>query len=185
MPADEQYASEPLHLYRHLDGRVSHLDSRVSQLSQDTASIVTKLDGMADALDSVVKRVNAPSHTNWIGLVGATVSVIILMAGFVQMRMVPVEHDVNQNEDLLTEVLQLVNEEAKVVHTNEVLRERHQQKLEKIFNYLDEHDERIRGVEVEAAAAQVSRKAIGDYLAEVDKHGSRRWIDRTPKGECR
>lgn len=180
MAAEDRH-SEPLHLYRHLDSRVSHLDNRVSALSQDTASIVTKLDGMSGQLDSVVRRVNAPSHTNWIGLIGATVSVIVLMAGFVQMRLVPTEHDVSRNEEAMAAVLQLLNEEAKVVHTNEALRDMHQAKLAKIFDYLDEHDERIRGVEVKAAAAEVSRRAIGDFLRDVDKYGSRRWIEQPRK----
>ena len=37
-------------------------------------------------------------------------------------------------------------------------------------------DARVRKVEQDARAAEVSRRAIGDYVKDIDRYGSRRWV---------
>lgn len=78
-----------------MERRIIHIDDSfsksISQLSQNQASMQSTLENVVRTLDNVSSRINAPNNTNWVGIIGAFVSVVVLMGAGVTMKVAPIE----------------------------------------------------------------------------------------------
>ena len=166
--------------FSNLESRVVHLDTTVGSLMQNQAAMQSTLDGVVGTLDKMSTRMNEPNKTNWIGLTSAVVALILVMSQGVNLRVGPVE-------DFLTKQEVINTEQAKSIQTLAVDTKVNREQL--AYNtyqhrHLDEgfHSltSRVDSVESKAAAAEVSRAAIGAFAKDVDLHGSRAWIERKP-----
>lgn len=151
----------------HFEKRQTTLEHEVNVLSKDMAEVKASVPLILDQLGIISKKVNTPeASTNWFGLVGAFVSVILVMGGGVSLMIDPIE----KNLDRMNDVLRVQNDRGFAdskklggIHIR-------QETLVRELSHLDERshwsENRIIDLEKRSAAAQVSHRAIGDYIAE-------------------
>lgn len=102
-----------------LEARYSHLDDRVTSMATDVAGIKVTLEGITPAIENLAKRVNAPRHTNWIGLVSAFAACTMLIVGggvsYVGLSLSPVWTEVEQNRVVTEHNRQMLERSAAVI----------------------------------------------------------------------
>lgn len=175
VPVEQQkgrgMSSDDYELYRHLDGRVSNLDERVTSMAKDTATIMAQLDNVAGAVNTLAKTVNEKNPTNWWALVSATVAVLTLMGTIGYMSLLPVSTrldilSIETNEEIeqiWVEVKQSIYDRAKT----EVYQDIFSKRTKENTDDLTALQERVSKLEAKTSAAEVSRRAIGDYAKET------------------
>lgn len=166
--------SPQAHIY-HIDGRVTAIEGQISQIG-------TQLNRMEAAL------LNKPPILNF----GNVMTMLLMLAGllyginsFVDLRLAQTNEGIERNSFITDKIMDRMEKQ------NEFQREMHyevgrfqnsladiESRRERNEAWIRGLDTRIRGVEQKAAAAEVSRKAIGDYTKDVDQYGSRVWINK-------
>lgn len=142
---------------------VYHTDARVTAMEGQISNLAVSQQRSEGKLDQLITTMSQPRTINWAAWVGVGLtSVAMLIAGsfgivsYTTLASAPLEQDVAQNREA-TEVLQTFQNQTHyefgVFHTQ--------------TEDLPLLRERIRALEQKAAAAEVSRKAIGDYVKEL------------------
>jgi hypothetical protein len=167
--------------WKQTDARLEHLDSRVGSLSETMSVVLTKVDAVALGMDRITSRVNQPVNV-WavlsfaIGFVGLCIVIVGGVSGYVDLRLVPVVDEIGQNRESLSKTWGILRERSAVIGDFGARVEQ----LEEDFRHTDmlrhELEEDVAVLREKAAAAEVSRRAIGDYVRQVDELGSRHWI---------
>lgn len=152
-----------------LEKRQNHMDEQLGVLSQDMASVKASIPGIVDTLSKISDKVNAPPvSTNWFGLVGAFVSVVLIMGGGVNLVIAPILKNLDRQNNFLTNL----NEKHYVMAQDiseqgvriEWLRSDTDHKDEQYYQW----QERVDVLESKAAAAEISRRAIGNYAKNLE-----------------
>tara|TARA_R110000803_G_scaffold23094_2_gene56953 strand:+ start:3418 stop:3933 length:516 start_codon:yes stop_codon:yes gene_type:complete len=157
--------------------RQEHLEGEVDLLRRDIAPIKAAMPLVIEQLKDIATKVNAPpDRTNWFGLVGAFVSVVVVMGAGISLMIEPISVNLDRMNTFLGVQNERYFQESKVVGTVIVEAER----LRKDLTHLDERshwtENRIIEMEKQDSGAKVSRKAIGEYtkgLAELVRQHQR------------
>lgn len=162
------------HIY-HIDGRVTAIEGQIS-------GVVNQLNRMEAAL------LNKPPILNF----GNVMTMMLMLAGllyginsFVDLRLVHLKDAIQNNsmehnriDDRIAKQEEFQREmHFEVGGFRSVLKEAEDRRARN-ENWIRGVDGRVREVEKQAAASEVSRRAIGNFVEDVDKYGSRRWIDK-------
>ena len=162
--------------WKHTDARIEHLDGRVGSLAVDMASIKADVGTIVKGLDTLASRASQP--TNWLGVASLIVTMIIVGSQYVDLRLAPVMADVLQNADYLQANRESLAERGEWIGEYTAKVKALENDRGAIYTLLHETDEKVAQLREQAAAATVSRRAMGDYLKEVDEKGSRAWIQK-------
>lgn len=154
-----------------LENRYEHLDAKVSSISEDVAAVKSGFSAMNVTMTRIADVVNRPDPppppTNWTGIIGALCTTLVLLAGFVQLRVAPIE---TLTTSILERQIALADTSQVTAHDSGVL-EADLRNLAARTTHMDErfHVQEVIVAELrdDAAAARVSRRAIGDYVKEL------------------
>jgi len=147
--------------WKQTDARLEHLDGRVSSLAVDMASIKADVHTIVKGLDTLSSRASQP--TNWIGLGSLIITLIVVGAQYVDLRLAPISAGVEQNRVGIHEVRDVISERGELL-SEYIARV---DTLEGERAGIRATESRVDALESQAAAAVVSRRAIGDYLQEL------------------
>ena len=157
----------------HIDGRVTAIEGQISQIG-------AQLNRMEVAI------LNKPPLLNFGNVMSMLLAVAGLLYGingFVDLRLTQVREGIDRNEivldridDKMLEYAAFQREMHYEVGSFSTRLEEAESRRDRNENWIRGIDTRVREVEQRTAAAEVSRKAIGDFVEDVDKYGSRRWI---------
>ena len=172
--------------WKQTDARLEHLDGRVETLSETMSAVLTKVDAVVLGMDRITSRVNQPINL-WailsvaIAFVMLCVAIIAGGSSYVDLRLQPVIDAQGRIRGWVSELDNTV--EARGVTIGEY--KARIDYLEGEFRHSDmlrhELEDEVSELRAKAAAADVSRRATGDYVRQVDEMGSRAWIGKNPK----
>ena len=148
--------------------RQDHLEGEVDLLRRDIAPIKAAMPLVIEQLKDIASKVHAPpDRTNWFGLVGAFVSVVVVMGSGISLMIEPISVNLDRMNTFLGVQNERYFQESKVLGTVVVESER----LRKDLTHMDERshwaENRIIEIEKKESGAEVSRKAIGEYTKEL------------------
>ena len=155
--------------YSHLDGRVAHLDSRVNEIATDMAGLKTSMDNVVRAVGVLTDRATNPSPTNWVGIGSLLLALMVGGAGFVSLRMTPIEVDVQRMEGYWDKWGNVLQERGAFIAEAGAIVEYNSADIKSLWVEVSKQREEIIKLRERAAAAEVSRKAIGDYAREMHR----------------
>ena len=150
--------------YRHIEQRVEHLDQRVGTLSEDMAAVRSSLGSVVATLDKVATRVNAPVATNYMQLVTTVIAVCVVLGGFIDLRIRPSENRMSALDVHSDEVDFALASRGRVIGVVETELIGIRRGLEHLDEMHHVTQEKVGALEKKAAAADVSRKAQGDFV---------------------
>lgn len=169
-----------------IEQQVHHLGNEVNTLNQSQAAIQAtqryqgaQIDKLADGVEKILDAISAPKPQVQLWTVlGGIATLLGSMVLFVELRLAPYEVSLAKIADATAaNSSQIVGRAEFVGAAKEKLLW-----IDSEIKHLHERshieNERLSKVEAQAAAAEVSRRAIGDYLEQVDQHGSRFWLDK-------
>jgi len=169
--------------WKRTDAKLDQLDHHIGQLASRHASTDAKLDSVIEAMRDINRRDNQP--VNWVGISGFVLAVVIGGSNYVDLRLKPVADETTKNRAAITSINEVIDGRGLVIGdfgarlTNIETSDQHSDELR--------HDleARVGHLEQQAAAAEVSRKAIGDYVRQIDELGSRHWVPGPPQKASR
>lgn len=162
--------------------QIYHIDGRVTAIEGQLQSFGSQLNRIENSL------LNKPPLLNF----GNVMTMMLMLAGllyginaFVDLRMAQVEKGIERNaadadrmEDRIAKQEEFQKEMHYEVGTFRTRLEEAESRRDRNENWIRGIDARVRKTEQQSAASEVSRKAIGDFVEDVDKYGSRRWINK-------
>jgi len=173
-----------------LEQRYQHLDDRVSSMAADMSSIrtsVQSLHGNIQAITEALSELTAPRPVNWPGIVGAAIAFMTLIAvsigagtKYVSLSLEPLLTEQRRVHQKMEEVDKTISYRGEIIGRVVAQIEQTQEQQKHIDALRHELEGRVSALESRASAAEVSRRAIGDYVRDVDQHGSRKWIGEKP-----
>ena len=160
----------------HIDGRVGAIESQLTQVMGAVGRIEQHI---------ISDKPEAPNVVGWATLafsilVGA-VGMVFSMNTYFSSQMDPIRArlDVYESKtETLYDFRHQMHYEVGRFHEELKSNDLFHAKVEQKFNSIDERE---RVLSEEAAANKVSRKAMGDYIRQIDELGSRRWMNEEPK----
>lgn len=164
-----------------VESRVYHIDSEVSGLKSSLHSQGKQLDAQGTQLNRIEQAIlNKPPLLNFgvlFSIIGMVGTLLYGITSYVGLQMGYLAEDVNRNSEIVSGL-------------QEFQREAHYEvgrfgtkidNLEQDSKHFDEMrhalEDRVNKLESQSSAAKVSRKAMGDYMQDLDRYGSRRWIE--------
>lgn len=159
--------------YSHLDNRVTHLDERVNAMAADVSSMRTSIEGLVTGVKTLTDRVHTPKQTNWIGAGSLVLGLLVGGAGFVQLRIGPVEDSMHELRGGQTEILHIIGERANFIGRADERMKDNSEEVKELWARIRDHEEKLAALNREAGEAKVSRKAIGDFAKDIDTYGTR------------
>lgn len=166
--------------YHHLDTRVSHLDNRVNSLAEDMSSVKTSVEAMAGQMTTLITTVNTKQPTNWIGIGSLILGLMIGGAGFVSLRVAPLENrDAVQRKELsvLNDFRYQMHYEVGMFETE---KEQIAGEVARLWDHIHKQEEIDREQDAKIAELGIITRAIGDYSKDIDRYGSRKWMNKAP-----
>jgi len=155
------------HIY-HIDGRVTAIESQIS-------GVVQQLNRMEGALLNKEPFFNFGNVTTLMLMVAG---LLYGINGFVDLRMTQVQQDTDRNEMAVKDLQEFQREVHYEIGQYKARAEENDSRRLRNEAWIRGIDGRVRKTEEQAAASEVSRRAIGDFVEDVDKYGSRKWIDK-------
>ena len=160
--------------WKQTDARLEHMDGKVSSLAIDVSALKTGVDTLVKGMESLSYRTSQP--TNWIGIGSLIVTLGVVGAQYVDLRLTPVIEEIAQNRIAVSSTQETLQDRGVIIGGFEA-------RLIQIRHDLDHYDDLYHEQELavielreKSAAAEVSRRALGDYLRQVDELGSRKWV---------
>ena len=165
--------------WKQTDARLEHLDGRVGSLAVDMASIKADVGTIVKGLDSLAVRASQP--VNWIGVASLIVTMIVVGSQYVDLRLAPIGEDVAQNRQIVLDLRESLTRRGEWIAEYKARVQHLEDEKTTLFSHSHESEARIDALEAQSAAAIVSRRAMGDYLKEVDDSGTRFMLSREVK----
>jgi hypothetical protein len=165
--------------WKHTDARIEHLDGRLSGAVIDLSAIKADVSTLIKAIDGLAHKTNAP--TNWIGVAALIFSIVVGGSQYVDLRLMPILSEIDQNRQVAAHNANKLGERSEFIGSTTQRLNALEDDKRTMYAIQAESREKISSLEAKAAAAEVSRKAIGDYLRQVDELGSRHWIGGRPE----
>lgn len=156
----------------HIDGRVTAIEGRMNQFGDQLNRIE----------QSLLNKPPLWNIGNIMGLMGMIAGLMWGIYNFVSLEVDQLRETTDRNTAVLDKQWQRLNElqpfqkemhyEVGTLRKSIEILTRDAEHADMLYHQLDD---RVREAEKKGAAAEVSRKAIGDFVKEVDQHGSRYW----------
>lgn len=165
----------------HIDGRVSAIETQLTTQGATLSRVEQHILGMSKGKE--------PNVVGWIGLVVTgflgVLSLVFTLAKYMDLQMAPLRASLLDNE----EVHEVFNDfrhqqhyEVGVLHENKTVQ---QQEIARLWEHIHKLEEMDKDHATRLAQGEVSRKAIGDYVRQIDELGSRRWMADQPRRASR
>lgn len=159
----------------HIDGRVTAIEGRLTSFGDQLNRIE----------QSMLNRAPIVSTSNILTIMTMVAALLYGISGYVNLQLDNQAEDIHRNtslSDRQQDQIEALKQFQREMHyevgslnqkheASVAWRNRHEDRSETV-------DARLQEVEQRAAAAEVSRRAIGDFVKDVDTHGSRRWIEK-------
>jgi hypothetical protein len=169
--------------WRQSDARLEHMDGKVSSLAVDVAALKTGVDSIVKSIDGLSSATNRP--TNWLGVGSLIVTLVVVLAQYVDLRLTPIIDEIGQNRSTISILQETLQDRGVVIGNFEAQLVQIRRDLDHYDSLHHEQEKAVVELREKAAAAEVSRKAMGDYLRQVDELGSRKWVNGDPKHASR
>ena len=168
--------------FQDLENRTSHIDSEVSRVQADVSGLKAQLQAQGQQLNRIETLLMAPkdgpSYSAWAGVVVTILfglgAMFVGISGYVDLQLTPVKESVAEVSTAIIRESEYHSIDSRKQLDAAFELGRTSADLANLtyrINHYDElhHaiDDRLRVVEEKAAAANVSRKAIGDYTKEL------------------
>lgn len=140
-------------------------------MAADMSAIKTSIESIV----GTVRELASPRPTNWIAIGTLIVSLAIGVSQYVDLRLVPGLEQQRRIYEHLEVVEGQVDAQQAGIARLETESDWLRYQLRHSDTLRHKGEDRLTELESRAAAAEVSRKATGDYLRQVDELGSRRW----------
>lgn len=164
--------SEPDTRIDKLESRYGHLDDQLSKQGASISGINATLAQFGQMLKDISDKVNQPpSTTNWWALISAMVALVIVFAQAVNMMVSPIEARTqalietmgNFSEARIRQAVDIATLKSESADLSNEVYEANARQLRAELSVIE--------LQKQAAASEVSRRAIGDYLKEhTNKH---------------
>lgn len=165
--------------------------SRLGELEREVAGMSVQLKAINESLGLLTGRINRP--TNWIGLGGFAVVFFGSMVSFVGLNLKPIEATIGTLRSEIEESRQLIVLHQKDGHPhrvedkvadNERRIEQMDVTMQREMRILDEILQ--RDIKLNREIVEQRLKAAEQAILDIDKHGSRKWMDsKVQPGELR
>ena len=172
--------------WKQTDSRLEHLDGRVGALSETMSAVLTKVDAVVIGMDRITSRVNQPLNL-WAILsfiVAFVMLCLAIVAGgstYVDLRLTPLAELDQRLIRWVGEIDGKVEQRGAVMGAAKARISQLEKDLEHTDSLRHQLEEQVARLREQAAAAEVSRRATGDYVRQVDEMGSRAWIGKGPR----
>ena len=162
---------------------VYHTDARVTAMEGQITTIGHNQLRSEQKLDQLISSINTPKQVNyaaWVG-VGLTTLAMVLAGAFglgsyISLVNEPQMIDIANNNEAIDDLGVWQHQshyEFGVIHNNQA---HVADEISRLWDHIHKLEDRDSELEKQAAAAEVSRKAMGDFMKDVDQYGSRRWM---------
>lgn len=164
---------------------VYHTDARVTAMEGRLGTIDSNQQRQEAKLDTLIHHLNQPRNVNWAGWGGLGLGVLLALFGaakfmveYTSLTDVPIQKDIavlRSSDSVFSEFQRATHYRFGEFDMLTKTIQSDQKHKDDLYHKLDD---RVRELESKAAAAEISRRAIGDYVKEIDRLGSRVWIGR-------
>jgi len=169
-----------------LQGRVGHLDREVSGLVQGQASLQatvvgqgTELKRLSAGIDKLIDLYGAPRPQIQVwATLGGFFAILGIMLTFIELKSDPIEKAVLNITELNQTQNKILGERAVTLGKFEAWQHEHTYNARLTDQYLIELRQRVNAAEIKAAGNEVAVEKLSSYLSDVDKLGSRSWINK-------
>lgn len=173
---------------------VYHVDARVTAMESTISAVQMGQQRTEQKLDHLIATLNAPTNVNWAAWVGVGLTALTLVFGglfgtaqYISLVNEPQITDIDNNRGSIIDLKKFEREaqyEFGVMHeTTEYVSSDlnklwdHVHKLEKVDQATKSE---LSEIEVGVAKTEVGIEALKESLDEIDRYGSRKWIDKKP-----
>lgn len=148
--------------------RVGHLEVEVGDLKEGQARLEVGQSGMQQDLSLIVDKLNQPApKTDVWGMVSAIVVVVGVFSSFAWVTLQPIKNDVTSLQDLANTQVTLQLAAADLDGYNRAKQEDIQSFVLGLGDRYKELRNDVVSLKEKQSAAEVSRRAIGDYSKET------------------
>lgn len=162
---------------------VYHTDARVTAMEGQLTSISHSLSRTAQKLDTVISAINAPKDVNWIGLGALALSFLVALAGgakfmteYVALTMAPVNTAIVENSNLIVKLREFQHQTHYEFGGFHERGRQWDDEASRLWDHIHKQEDIDREQDRAIAEAVVARRAMGDYIRQIDELGSRRWM---------
>jgi len=152
---------------RHLEERIGHTDVKVAEIGQGLSTLQSSQDVMAAAVNKIADKINAPTNTNWVGIIGAFCISLTLLGTGVKLLLDP-------PADRIIELQTLHVNQMEISIVQSHWRGNVETKLQQIWEQERHADERthvlearVQELEKKAERQDVVGEATGAYVKEL------------------
>jgi len=162
----------------HTDARVTAMEGQMSNIAANQAKDSQKLDNLISAL-------NQPRHVNYAAWVGVGLTAVALLIGgtigmvnYMSLTQDPLEKIVDGNTTDIDDLHEFQRATHYRFGEREIQDGKIDSEISRLWEHIHKQEEIDREHDKKLAAAEISRRAIGDCVRDIDRYGSRRWVDK-------
>lgn len=166
---------------------VYHTDARVTAMEGQMSNIATNQAKDSQKLDNLVNALNQPRNVNYAAWVGVGLTAVALLIGgtigmvnYITLTQDPLSDIVVGN----TTDIDGLHEFQRATHHRfgeyEKMDGFHENEIFKLWAHIHKQEDIDREHDKAIAASEVARRAMGDYMKDIDAYGSRRWMPAMP-----
>lgn len=160
----------------HIDGRVSAIETQLTTQGATLSRVEQHLLGMSKGKE--------PNIVGWVGLTVTgllgILSLVFTMAKYMDLQLAPLRSSLAENEEVHKVFEQFRHQQHYEVGTLHTQKDQVQREIDKLWNHIHKQEEIDRDQDDRLARGEVARKALGDYVRQIDELGSRRWMHDMP-----
>ena len=164
---------------------VYHTDARVTAMEGQITTIGNNQLRSEQKIDQLINVINSPRQVNWAAWAGVCLTIIIMIVGglfgvaqYVALVNEPQVQDINYNRTSIGEMKEWQNQTHYEFGVSHSVQDRHSKDIEEMWDRMLEFNRDIADLRERVAKGEVSRKAIGDFVKDMDAYGTRRWDEQ-------
>lgn len=167
---------------------VYHTDARVTAMEGQLAGIASQLNRTDSKMDQVINAINQPKDVNWLGIGSLGLSLIVSLFGgaafvvrYTGLTQEPIVDKVGEIAAVLSDQSKFQMQTHYEVGRFSAKDDEHSSEIARLWDHIHKQ-ELVDGEQNDRLArSEVARKAIGDYVRQIDELGSRRWMNDQPR----
>lgn len=171
---------------------VYHTDARVTAMEGQVNTLVLSHNRTEGKIDQLISNLNQPKHVNWAAWVGVALTFMAMSIGglygisqYITLTQAPIIEEVAYQRDITQTIRGFQRETHYEVGVQHTKNEWYKLEIERLWEHIHKQEEVDSDLRDRVARAEVSRKAIGDYVRQIDELGSRRWMNDNSKRASR
>lgn len=162
---------------------VYHTDARVTAMEGQLDSIAHSLSRTDTKIDQVIHAINAPKDINWVGIGALCISMIVAMFGgargmveYVTITQAPILSTLDEHSDVLSHLREFQQQTHYEFGQFSTKAGQLEKEVERLWAHIHKQEDVDTVQNEKIAKAEISRRAMGDYIRQIDELGSRRWV---------